>query len=415
MLIPSPITIKKPAKNTNGGCFYLLDPSFRGAQGGSMTFGGGVASAANQQNIAMKMAVNADMEPGSQANYNAQPIFSVAPQLAQIRYKPIGTDATRFFETYQKDLGRLASTLTPADVLWDYYLLGPMQVVAYANWLERIPERTRPRVMVGVDVYNSHWYNWIAPVKGLLKQLEPWLRITTTSFTHKALIENQLGVKVQLMPRPLMSRVGQGLSLDNEMVEIFEKLAGGPVVGFFTDATKLKSFDLLADCVAGALQKTDLRFCIQVRGGPNDEACAESHRGLIELAVNHPNRIVLFNGPLANQAYKTAVELCDGIIIAYDPGSHFADTPSGTMCEAFAAGTVPLVIKGSSMARELEIFDITIPMAEQQDSTSFAKLFQAFALEHVQWMQDNKKEIDDWNEFQSYRNMFNHVFDVSWQ
>lgn len=415
MMLPEPTTVRTPAKNPEGGSFYLLDPSFKGAQGGSMTFGGGVAAAASQQSIDMKMAVNMEMQDSDKDHYNAEPIFTVAPLLAQLRYKPVSTDATPFFDVYQRDLERLCRLLSPADVLWDYYLLGPMQVVAYANWLNGLLPEKRPRVLVGVDVYNSHWFNWMSRAKCLLQELEPWLRITTTSFTHKPVIEEQLGVKVQLMPRPLMSRIGQGMPLDADMVATFGALSGGPIVGYFTDATIVKSFDLLHACAAKALENTDIRFAIQVRGGPNDEACEKSLQGLKELATRVPKRIVLFDGPLSNSAYKTAVELVDGIIIAYDPASHFADTPSGTMCEAFAAGTMPLVIEGSSMATELSLFKIAIPRAGQQDEASLTGVLEAFSLGYENWLERHEKQIEEWNEFQSYRNMFNHVFEVAWQ
>ena len=397
-----------------GGSFFLLDPSFKGAEGGSMTFGGGVAAAAVEQNIPMKMAVNREIAADQQADYNALPIFTVSGELGKIRYQPVGVDTSAFFGAYARDLDLLSESVTSQDVLWDYYLLGPMQVVAYANWLLQLPSDHRPKLLVGIDVYSDHWFNWLSPVKDVLKELVPWLRITTTSFTHKPVIEKQLGVPVQLMPRPLKSRVAQGMPLDEEMVALLGEGAGAPLVGFFTDANTVKSFHLLHGALSVALEQTNLRFAVQVRGGPVGEACEASYMGLLALSKKYPDRIRLFNGPLPYRAYKTVVELCDGIMIAYDPASHFSDTPSGTMCEAFAAGTVPLVVKGTSMAKELDLFGIQIPVADRQDVDSFIELLKAFSDNHAAWWQQNEQAIDRWNEFQSYGNLFKHVFELEW-
>lgn len=400
----------------NSGKFLLLDPSFRGAHGGSMTFGAGVAEAAKQQNIRMQMVVNKAIPDGDTGLYNAEPLFTVAEELSKTRYKPAGTDIEAFFETYKRDLDRLAQLMNPEDVAWDYYLLGPMQVLAYLRWLESLEENRRPKVLAGVDVYTEHWFNWLSPAASRLKEMEPWLRITSASITNMRRISSQLGIKVQLMPRIVLSRAQQSLPLDEGMLRLVGTPSPkkGALVGFFTDPTPTKSFHLLGDVVDALMDQTNLRFVMTVRHEPTDDRSAASLALLRRLSEAAPDRVMLIDGSLPYQAYKTIVELCDGVLIAYDPASHFADTPAGTMCEVFAAETVPIVVEGTSMAKELDFFGFEIPKIAAQNCESFVEVLKDFSTEYQHWWHKNAAQINEWNKFQSHKNLFELVKKAAW-
>jgi len=399
------------------GTFYLLDPSFAGNAGHAMNFGGGVAAASAKLGFDMKMAVSNDMAAADAALYNALPVFSVTRQLSKVRYRLYRSGLrASFYTNYEEDLNRLAPMLSRDDLLWDYYLQGPMQVDAYSRWLEKFAPQDRPRVMVGVDVYYELWHDWLQPIVPRLKNLEPWFRVTSTSYTNTEQIRDQLGIKVEWMPRPKMGRVSSEQARDPQMSELLtaKDEISGPLVGFFADPTRLKSFHLLGDVVSALLPQSSLRFVVQLRGEPSEQDCIQSLEMLKKYAAEFPGRVIFVPAGLSYAAYKTALELCDGVMVAYDPESHFCDTPSGTVCEALAANTIPIVVEGSSMAKELRLFHMDFPVMPVQEAEDLLHLLGDFEKGHKDWLQRNRYHIKKWRQFQSHTNMFEHLFEKAW-
>ncbi len=400
------------------GTFYLLDPLFSGRAGHAMNFGGGVARAASQRNILMKMVVSKKIPDEAAASYHALPVFTISDELQKVRHQPVTSQIDpAFYAAYRDNLCDLETQLTNEDILWDYYLLGPIQVDIYSRWLESIAPEKRPKVMVGVDVYTDLWYDWLAPIADRLRALEPWFRVTSTSFINAKKVGEQLGIKVQWMPRPKMARPASEAVQDPAIVEKLTAPVGqdGPLVGYFTDPSKMKSFHLLQDIIPVLLRETSLRFLLQIRGEPAEEDCKASLAVLRKTAEMYPGRLKFVEGVLDYDAYKTAIELCDGMIVAYDPRSHFANTPSGTVCESLAVGTIPIAVAGTSMEKEMRLFDIDIPVLPEQTTEDFLALLRDFEQNSQTWLTRNKTQIEKWNQFQSHDNLFEHLFNTAWQ
>lgn len=392
--------------------FYLIDPAFAGKAGHGMTFGSGVLKTCKEQNISMNMVVNKAMPHDSVAQYQAIPTFTSFEELQKIRYRELDELSDKFVSHYCTNLNSGLGKATKDDVLWDYYTFGPVQVVSYIIWLLGIEPEHRPRVMVAMDVYSDFWKGWVAPFAEQIHMLEPWFRLTSASATNAVKIQQDLGVKCQWMPRPMLAFEGA----DAAMVSLLKKKVypASGLIGFFADPTTMKSFNILPELIEELLDETNLRFVIQIRYEPPEEICRESEKKIRALASSWPERIIIIDGMMTYEGYKTAVKECDGLLVIYDPKSHFSDTPAGTMCEALAVNTIPLVIDGTSMQKEFDHFGIDIPVIKDQSKNSFKVMLRRFDKEGRDWLKRNKTSIDDWNAFQSHETLYKTLFEDAW-
>ena len=394
------------------GNFYLIDPAFAGKAGHGMTFGSGVVETSNEHNISMNMVVNKAMPHDAIAQYQAIPAFTSFDELQKIRYKKSDNLSDKFVSHYCTDLNSGLAKATQNDVLWDYYTFGPIQVVSYIVWLLGINPIDRPKLMVAMDLYTDFWREWLEPYSPHIRSLENCFRITSASASNAEKIGEQLDIKVQWMPRPMLAfHGGDGTMVDNLKKNTYP--ASG-LVGFFADPTTMKSFDILPSLLEELMVETGLRFVIQIRYEPPEDICRESEKKIRALANMWPERIIIIDGMMTYEGYKTAVKECDGLLVIYDPKSHFSDTPAGTMCEALAVDTIPLVIKGTSMKKEFDQFGIDIPVIEDQIKESFKKILVQFDTKYPEWLRRNKSTIDDWNAFQCHETLYKTLFEDAW-
>lgn len=400
------------------GTFYLLDPYFKGSAGHGMTFGSGVVETCKKQNISMNMVVNEHMTDECAVLYNAIPAFSIVDELQSIRYRQPYNDIQEFILHYCKNLNTSLSVAGSDDVIWDYYTYGPIQIISYIAWLKSIPLQKRPKLLVALDVYADDfihpdlWRDWLLPFVEGMRALDPWFRLTSASSSNAKRVTKELGVKCQWMPRPMLPFNGT-----DDAVALKLNKASNPdcgLIGYFADPRRMKSFDILPALLEELMDETNLRFVIQIRYEPPEEICRESEKKIRSLAQSWPERIVLIEGMMTYEGYKTAVKQCDGLLVIYDPKSHFSDTPAGTMCEALAVNTIPLVIDGTSMQKEFDHFNIDIPVIAEQNKDSFKKILLQFDKQHPEWLNRNKTSIDNWNAFQSHETLYKTLFEDAW-
>lgn len=398
--------------NFNGN-FYLLDPAFSGKAGHGMTFGSGVSHTCDSQRIRMQMVVNSSMPQDLLAQYKAIPAFNVFEDLQKICYQKPSELTDTFVSDYCTNLNRGLESASKDDVIWDYYTFGPIQVISYLIWHLSIEPDKRPKLLVAMDLYNDFWQEWIVPFVEHIRALEQTFRITSASVSNAKKITEQLGIKVQWMPRPMLAYEG----VADPMVSFLdkEKYPDHGLIGFFADPTTMKSFDILPELLEELMSETDLRFAIQLRYEPPEGICKEAEKRVRALSNLWPERIILIEGMMSYTGYKTAVKQCDGLLVIYDPKSHFSDTPAGTMCEALAVGTIPLVIDGTSMQKEFDHFQIDIPVIEEQSKNAFKKVLKRFDKEYSDWLSRNEVSIANWNRFQSHETLYKSLFFDAWQ
>lgn len=395
------------------GNFFLLDSAFSGKAGHGMTFGSGVSQTCDSQQIRMQMVVNSSIPQDLLAHYKAIPAFDVFEDLQKIRYQKPGEFSDKFVADYCTNLNSGLESANKDDVIWDYYTFGPIQVISYLIWQLGIEPDKRSKLLVAMDLYNDFWREWLEPFVEHIRALEQTFRITSASVSNAKKISEQLGIKVQWMPRPMLAIE----DLDETMLTVLNKkrFPDNGIIGFFADPTTMKSFDILPELLEELMSETGLRFAIQLRYEPPEDICKEAEKRIRALSNLWPDRIMLIEGMMSYAGYKTAVKQCDGLLVIYDPKSHFSDTPAGTMCEALAVGTIPLVIDGTSMQKEFDHFQIDIPVIEKQSKDAFKKILKRFDKEYSDWLSSNELSIANWNNFQSHETLYKSLFFDAWQ
>jgi len=386
------------------GVLYLFDAISMG-RGHSETFGKGMVAASKKKNITLK-TVCGDRLPMEFSNiYNAVRIFPETVLTHEIYQKP-STHSDKVDEAvrqYVSILEKMNATLTSQDILWDYYLYRPIQLYAYVEWLKGFSSDTRPRLVVNIDVYVDYYADWLQPLAKDIQALKPWLRIASASPTHPKKLKNLLGVPTVHMPRP-MEPTKDKIKYDNVIK-----------VGFLGQPSTLTSFDLLPGVAKRCINETQVSFIINCRDIEYEPNCLRAKIELQALSKRFPTRITLHEGYLEHDHYKRIMSSLSGIFVAYDPVSHFENTPSGSVIEGLAVDTFPISIEGTSMVKEMRLFDIETPVATTQTENALVDAVKFLENNHMRLLSENKDALDKWHQFQSYDTLFEKIFVECWE
>lgn len=357
--------------------FHLMEPGLRGVGGHYFSMNIAIARALVRLGILVKTygGMNSTLPP-SELNFSELFRLEVFQELSGSDPK---THVQRNFHDINKifleDLTRIPHNSLDKNDLIFFQGVVQNQVDAIYEWLNVLPEKNRPPVIIMLRFLNSRMLH--NAQRGFTTEIEFLYRVSlqrlVDRFTDTKLVSDTAelcdifsqitGLPVTLLPSSLSGQLEEHKinpwGSDRDCVNIL----------YIGNASPYKGVTFLPEIVDQILSAHDiLNFTIHLNG----RAQKDLEVTFETLSVKYPNRIRILLGTLSMSDYLSEISKSAMVLLPYHP-VYYSFGASGVFIEAAGMGKVVIITKGTVADRIAQDYDLPVLFADEFSAQSYIR------------------------------------------